>query len=51
MAKDVEIASLFQPFQCRATDLLGAHLGQVAGAAIEAKIIAKLKDGLAQDGL
>jgi hypothetical protein len=36
MAKDVEVASSFQPYQCRATDLLGSHLGQVAGAVIEA---------------
>ena len=38
MAKDVEVAYLFQPFRCRVTDLPGSHLGQVADAVIEAKI-------------
>ena len=37
-AKDVEVVSLFQPYRCRVTDLLGAHRGQVAGAVIEAKL-------------
>ena len=36
MAKDAEVASLFQPYRCRVTALLGSHLGQVAGAMIEA---------------
>jgi hypothetical protein len=36
MAKDVEVAYLFQPFRCRVTDLPGSHLGQVADAVIEA---------------
>jgi hypothetical protein len=36
MAKDAEVASLFQLYQCRATDLLRSHRGQVAGAVIEA---------------
>src|SRR5262245_14048107 len=36
MAKDVEVASLFQPYWCRIADILGSHLGQVAGAVIEA---------------
>jgi len=35
-AKDVEVASLFQPCQCRVADLLWSHLDQVAGAVIEA---------------
>jgi hypothetical protein len=37
MAKDVEVASSFQPYRCRVTDLLGSHRGQVAGAVIEAQ--------------
>jgi hypothetical protein len=37
MAKDAEVASLFQLYQCRATDLLRSHRGQVAGAVIEAQ--------------
>jgi SprT-like family protein len=37
MAKDAEVASLFQPYRCRITALLGSHLGQVAGAMIEAQ--------------
>ena len=36
MAKDVEVASLFQPYRCRVAHLLGSHLDQVAGAVIEA---------------
>ena len=39
MAKDAEVASLFQLYQCRATDLLRSHRGQVAGAVIEADIL------------
>ena len=37
MAKDVEVASLFQPYRCRVAHLLGSHLDQVAGAVIEAR--------------
>ena len=37
MAQDVEVASLFQPYWCRIADILGSHLGQVAGAVIEAR--------------
>lgn len=36
MAKDVEVASLFQPCRCRVTECLGSHRGPVAGAVIEA---------------